>query len=279
MPFGIESNRSEVKLTNQSDIQAVVGCTGSLADNVARIALDIGEGMLKCDAEVHRVEIAIEKVCRAYGARHVDVFSIQSLIIAAVYMSDGSHSTQSRRVFSNSTNLSRIEDYNALSRKICENPMPIREVDEEIRKIKNKSAYPFLLTILGNMLGSGSFAIFFGGTLMDGIATAIAGIVVALLSAINFDNFNKMIKTMLTSFVAGLFSCLLIRLGLGDNLDMILIGVIMLMIPGISLGNAMRDLVCGDTLTGSSRIVQAVIIALMIALGLAPALIIAGGGI
>ncbi len=266
-------------MTNQSEIQATVGCTGSFADNVARIALDIGEGMLKCDAEVHRVEIAIEKVCRAYGARHVDVFSIQSLIITAVYMPDGSHSTQSRRIFSNSANLSRIEEYNALSRKICENPMPIEKVDEEIRKIKSKSTYPFPLTVLGNMLGAGSFAIFFGGTLFDGMAAALAGVVVALFSAINFDNFSKMIKTMITSFAAALSSCLLVRLGFGDNLDMILIGEIMLMIPGLSLGNAMRDLLCGDTLTGSSRLVQAVIIALMIALGLAPALIIAGGGL
>ena len=235
--------------------------------------------MLKCDAEVHRVEIAVEKICRAYGASHVDVFSIQSLIIAAVYMPDGSHSTQSRRVFSNSSNLSRIEDYNALSRKICEKPMPIHEVDKAIAEIKQRAPFPFPITVIGNMLGAGSFAIFFGGTLLDGVAAALVGIVVALFSAINFDNFSKMIKTAITSFAAALFSCLLVHMGIGDNLDMILIGEIMLMIPGISLGNAMRDLVCGDTLTGSSRVVQAVLIALMIALGLAPALIIAGGGL
>lgn len=84
---------------------------------------------------------------------------------------------------------------------------------------------------------------------------------------------------MLMSFVSGIFACLLMKLGLGDNLDMILIGVIMLTIPGVALGNATRDILCGDTLTGSSRFVQAVVIALMIALGLAPALIIAGGGL
>ncbi len=266
-------------MTSQANPTQPVPYTGTLADNIARIALDIGEGMLKSDAEVHRVEIAIEKICRAYGAVHVDVFTIQSLILTAVHMPDGSHSTQSRRIFANSPNLSRIEAYNALSRRICEEKPPVLEVDEEIRRIKATSAYPFWLTLLGNMLGAGSFAVFFGGTLRDGIAAAIIGVVVAILNSVNPKNFNKMVKTLLISLISGLISCLAVRLGFGDNLDMILIGEIMLMIPGLSLGNAMRDLLCGDTLTGSSKVVQAVIVAVMIAVGLSLALLIAGGGL
>lgn len=253
--------------------------TGSFADNVVRIALDIGEGMLKSDAEVHRVEVAIDKICRAYGAAHVDVFTIQSLILTAVYMPDGSHSTQSRRIFTISTNLTRIEEYNALSRQICAEKLSIDEVDARIRQIKQKSAYPLPIIVLGNMLGAGSFAVFFGGTLRDGVAAAVIGIAVALLNAVNFESFNRMIKTLLISLVSGLLSCLAVRCGLGENLDMILIGEIMLMIPGLSLGNAMRDLLWGDTLTGSSKVVQAVVVAVMIAVGLALALLIAGGGL
>ncbi len=266
-------------MTNQAKPTQSAPYTGTLADNIARIALDIGEGMLKSDAEVHRVEIAIEKICRAYGAVHVDVFTIQSLILTAVHMPDGSHSTQSRRIFSNSTNLSRIEAYNALSRRICEEKLSVFEVDEEIKRIKAKSAYPFALTVFGNMLGAGSFAVFFGGTIRDGIAAAIIGVVVAVLNAVNPKNFNKMVKTLLLSLISGLISCFAVRMGLGDNLDMILIGEIMLMIPGLSLGNAMRDLLWGDTLTGSSKVVQAVIVAVMIAVGLSLALLIAGGGL
>ncbi|MBQ2765907.1 MAG: threonine/serine exporter family protein, partial [Clostridia bacterium] len=108
---------------------------GSLADNVLRIALDIGEGLLRNGADVHRVEIAIEKICRTYGAVHVDVFSIHSLILVAIYMPDGSHSTQSRRTFDISNNLTRLELYNALSREICERKLNIDEVDSRIREI------------------------------------------------------------------------------------------------------------------------------------------------
>lgn len=253
--------------------------TGTLADNVARIALDIGEGMLKSDAEVHRVEIAVEKICRAYCAEHIDVFTIQSLILVAVHMPDGTHSTQSRRIFTNTTHLARIEEYNALSRRICEEKLTIEEVDSEIRRIKNTRTYPFWLTMLGNMLGAGSFAVLFGGSLLDALASAVIAVAVAALNAIELENFNKMIKTLLISLVSGLLSCLSVRIGFGDNLDMILVGVLMLMIPGLSLGNAMRDLLWGDTLTGASKAIQAVIVAVMIAVGYGVSLLIAGGGL
>ena len=50
----------------------------SLVDNILRISLDIGAGLLRSGAEIHRVELAIEKICHAYGAAHVEVFTINS---------------------------------------------------------------------------------------------------------------------------------------------------------------------------------------------------------
>ena len=97
-----------------------------------RIALDIGEGLLTNGADVHRVEFAIEKIARTYGAAHVDVFTIHSLILAAIYMPDGSHSTQSRRILETCNHLTRLELYNALSREICETRPATEYVDEKI---------------------------------------------------------------------------------------------------------------------------------------------------
>ncbi len=253
--------------------------TGSYADNVLRIALDIGEGLLLSGAEVHRVEFAIEKISRAYGARHVDVFSIHSLILVAIYMPDGTHSTQSRRVHDTANHLTRVELYNALSREICENVPPIEVVDARIREIKNEKVYPFYLTVIGHFLAASGFAVFFGGSLLDGLAAGLIGIIMAFLDRINIDHINKTVKIMLTSLIAGILSCLCVRIGFGDNLSMIIVGTIMILIPGISLGNAMRDLLSGDTLTGTLKVVQAVITAAMMALGYALSLIMLGGGL
>ncbi len=252
---------------------------GSLVDNILRIALDIGEGLLTNGADVHRVEIAIEKISRAYGARHVDVFSIHSLILVALYMPDGTHSTQSRRIIDTSNNITKLEMYNALSREICETTPSIDVVDKKIREIKKERIYPFYLTVIAYFLAAGSFAIFFGGSLFDGLASGCIGIVMALVEKIRIEQVNKMVKISLVSFFAGILSCLCVRIGFGDNLDMIIIGTIMLLIPGVSFGNSMRDLLSGDTLTGTIKVVQAIITAVMMALGYALSLLLVGGGL
>ena len=61
----------------------------SYADKVLCVALDVGENLLHCGGEINRVENTIERICRAYGAKHVEVFTITSVIVAEVRMSDG----------------------------------------------------------------------------------------------------------------------------------------------------------------------------------------------
>lgn len=251
--------------------------TGSKADNLLRIALDIGEGLLKCGAEVRRVEFTIEKICKTYGAAHVEVFSIHSLILASVRLEDGSYSAQNRRILDVSNNMMTLEGYNSLSRKICDEKPDFDEIDTLIKEIKSKCKYPTWLALLGYILGAGGFAVFFGGTLTDGIAASIIAPIVFGLEHIKFDYFNRMVKTLLIAFFAGILSCLSVNIGFAQNMDMVIVGTMMLLIPGLSLGNAMRDLLCGDTLAGSLKTVQAVLAAIMIAIGYALAIVLMGG--
>ena len=64
----------------------------------------------------------------------------------------------------------------------------------------------------------------------------------------------------------------------GQNLDYIIIGNIMLLIPGIPFVNSMRDIFVGDTITGLLSAFEAVLRALAIAAGCALVLMQTGGG-
>lgn len=239
----------------------------SWVDNLARVALDIGEGLLKSGAEIHRVEDAIEHICKAYGAAHVEVFSIQSLIVTAVRMPDGSYTSQSRRITDISNHLRCLEYYNRLSRDICKNTPDFDEIDKKIFEIKQKRKYPFWRTVIGFIFAASGFAMFFGGSLRDGLAAALVGFIMALLDRINVKFMTPVTKTLLISFTAGICSCLSVMIGIGQHVDMIAIGTIMILIPGLALGNSMRDLLSGDTLAGILKAVQSCIIAVIIAIG------------
>ena len=81
--------------------------TGQNADKILERALDIGEAMLRSGAEILRIEDTIIRICNAYGDGIVDVFTILSLIIVSWKTPDGRSITQTRRIYSYSTDLER----------------------------------------------------------------------------------------------------------------------------------------------------------------------------
>jgi uncharacterized membrane protein YjjP (DUF1212 family) len=218
------------------------------------------------------VEDTVTRICRAYGAEAVEVFAITSLITAEVRMPDGSYATMNRRVPVTYNHLARLEALNALSRTICKSPISAAEVDSRLEQIRLYRPVPEWLCYIGGMLATGGFAVFFGGSLMDGLAASVIALILLLFARLRPIQINSMVKTLISSFAAGILSVLSVNLGFGDHVDKIIIGTIMLEIPGLSFGNALRDLLCGDTLAGTMRLIQAILQTLMIALGYMAAL-------
>ncbi len=258
------------------------GAVPTDADTILSIALDIGEETLKCGGEIQRVEDTIIRICRAYGAESAEVFAITSLIIAEVKMPDGVRASHTRRVSGVYNHLARLEACNALSRTVCASPISAEEVEERIKAIRRYRPVPEWMCYPAAVLATGGFTVFFGGTLLDGLAAGLIGLLMTLFSRLRPVHINGLIKALISSFAAGMLAVLCVTVGFGSNMDKIIIGTIMLEIPGVAFGNALRDLLGGDTLAGSLRFIQALLQALMIALGYMAALVLCGrigGGI
>ena len=88
---------------------------------------------------------------------------------------------------------------------------------------------------------------------------------------------NGMVKILFSAFVAAGIAALSVRLGIGQNENAITIGAIMLLVPGLAFSTAMRDLLSGDLLAGSLKMIQACLCALMIAFGYMAAISLIGG--
>lgn len=246
------------------------------AGRVLESALDIGEAMLKSGAEILRVEDTIRRICQAYGGGSVDVFSILSLIIVSWKDKRGENTTLVRRVYSYATDLCRLEQLNALSRDICENTPECDEIEKRVeaimcsqnRKISRKR-------FMGYVLTAAPFAIFFGGNMRDGIA---AGIVGALLYLWDFifaaGSKNRVVYNFFSSMFAGTVCILAVIAGVAVHADKVMIGVIMLLIPGISLVNSLRDMMIGDIMTGILRLAEALMMSVAIAAGFGVAIMV-----
>ena len=253
-------------------------CHCSNKQEVVKLALDIGEHMLMCGGEVDRVEDTIGRICRAYGAERVDVFSITSLIIATATWSEKEIVSQTRRVPSVSRNFDKLAALNDLSRRMCREKMPLDEANEKVQYIIKNMKSGAIRVFIGSLLSAGGFAIFFGGTWRDALAATLAAIIIYIVEKCIYSNrINKVVYYMLASFIAGITSIVTVYFGIGENLDMIVIGCIMLVIPGINFTSAVEDVLVGDTATGALKFCESIMFACAIAGGFGLSIYLCGG--
>lgn len=249
------------------------------AEKVMECALDMGETMLRCGGEILRVEDTITRICTVYGGGIVDVFTILSLIILSWKTDDGQNRTLTRRINPYPTDLEKLEELNALSRYICEKKPPCDEIEQKISTImtpNQKRIYKSKLA--GYVLLASAFAIFFGGSLRDGMAAGAVAVLMYLWDYLfSSHGRNRVVYSLLTSLVAGILCILSVNIGIGQSTDKVMIGSIMLLIPGINLMNSLRDMMCGDIITGILRLAEALMMAVAIAAGFGMAIMLLGG--
>ena len=234
----------------------------------AHILLDMGEAMLCSGAEINRVEDTFLKIGASYKVKEINVFVIPALITLTIRTNDDFELTQSRRILSKkiTTNLYRLEKLNNITHNCRIKTYSLTELKRMISDSnKPVSIYPFLF---GSALAAASFSVFFGGSIYDGL---IAG---ALAFVICF--FQRIISTVVSnriilSFLCALFIGVLVGV-LGRNIsclhtDKILIGDIMLLIPGIAVTISVRDIILGDTISGALRLVDSMFLTGGLALG------------
>lgn len=231
-------------------------------------ALDIGEQMLLSGAEVGRVEDSMRLICAAYGCTRVDAFTITSSIVVSLITADGKHITQTRRINAGKTDLTKVHRLNDLSRRICTNKPDYAYIEKQIEEICSSRSYPLWFEGLASALIAGAFAMFFGGSLLDGLAACILGFLCRFLTHImEIAGMNQVFVNVTATFILCLLSSGMTRLGVGENPDNMMIGTIMLLIPGIGLTNSVRDLISGDIMSGLLRFFNALLVAAAIAAG------------
>ncbi|MCD7813900.1 MAG: threonine/serine exporter family protein [Lachnospiraceae bacterium] len=232
------------------------------------LATELGYQLAMNGAETFRIEESIVRILKSYGAR-AEAFAIPNCLTVSIRTPDGNALTRMRRIGYHGNNLDEVEKLSNLSRRIClEKPEPalIERWLEDTKK--QRLEFPWLIRLLGSFLGAGGFSILFGGTWRDALCAGICGLFIGAIDAI-LDRFraNPFFRTILAAFLMAVPAYAMGAYGLADNADAVVIGALMLLVPGLLFTNAMRDIIFGDTNSGTNRIVQVFLIAAAIALG------------
>ena len=242
------------------------------------LAAQVGHGLAISGAETFRVEDTIRRILRAYGIE-CEVFAIPNCLTISFEAANGKPLTIMKRIGFHGNDLDAVEQFNALSRRICrETP----EVEVAMQWLEETQAacrrYSLPVYYLGHYLGAFGYCFVFGGTLRDSLWAGLLGLIIGLVNGfLNRLEVNPFFRTIAASFFMAAPAYLVASLGWMDSVDSSIIGALMILVPGLLITNSMRDIIYGDTNSGINRIVQVLLSAFAIALGTAAAWRITSG--
>lgn len=219
------------------------------------LSLDIGREIIKSGGEISRAEDTIKRINKAYG-NSCEVFALPSIIIA-----QSGDNIQIRHIDGEDTNLAELSRLNALSRRLC------FEMNDEIY-ITKKAIYSLFAEMVSICAATASFCIFFGGSIYDAVLSAITGLIISYIGIQNY-NFPLFTSNLISAFIASVLAYIPLKVGLEFHPDKIIIGTIMLLVPGLTVVSSIRDMMQGDLIAGVFELFNSIMSALAIALGVA----------
>ncbi|MGL4336452.1 MAG: threonine/serine exporter family protein [Turicibacter sp.] len=237
-------------------------------DELLNVATLLGQFLLQNGAEIYRVEESVQRMAIAYGAKEVDVYAVPTTIIVTITTSDDKCLTKTKRIHTRSTNLDKVERLNDLSRHICIRTPKLSEVKSDLLAIETRPAYTFNMQLFAYALTSSTFTLFFGGTFTDAICALLIGPIIKFV-AFQMDKFrtNPFFITIISAAVTATLAIIAVRCNFGINVDKIIIGTVMNLVPGVAITNSVRDIIAGDFIAGQTKMTEALLTATCIAIG------------
>lgn len=232
------------------------------------VACRIGQLMLENGAETYRVEQTIGIVCKTYKYKNCESSVIPTTITLSITTKDNETYSMIKRINSRTVNLHKVSLINDLSRRITTEKISLTDLNKLLDHLDNSPKYSTKTTSFFTALASAAFCLLFGGNFRDFFITFFIGFFLSYCSVyLSLMEVNGFFVNITIGFLASILALFSIKLGLGVHQDKIVIGSIMLLLPGISITNAIRDIIAGDLVSGMSRTVEAFLCAVAIALG------------
>lgn len=235
---------------------------------ILEAAMQAGHILLENGAEIFRVEETMDRMCRYYGIETANSFVLSNGIFTTAGNEREEIFAKVQHIPVNGVHLNRVAAVNQLSREIEEGRYTIKEVRACLDKIRIMPGKTKTMQVLASGVGSACFCFLFGGTVMDSLAAFISGIILYLyVLYISGPHLSKIVGNIGGGALVTFVCSVMYLLSIGQHLNFIIIGSIMPMVPGVAFTNAIRDIADGDYISGSVRMLDALLVFFCIAMG------------
>lgn len=236
--------------------------------------LDIGESMLISGAENYRIEDSLYRMCRSYGFLKYDVFVIPSNIQITVETAEGEIITQVRHIENADIDFDQLDYMNNLCRYVCSHTPDEEELQKKYQEVKNRPPQHPAAKYFAGIMGGTGFAVFFGCNFKDAIVAVIVSLMIVVVGKwLEKREGNLFVYNTILSFLSEVIIVLSVRNGFADHPERIMIGIVMLLISGLSTTNGIREILQKDYISGFINIMNSILGAAGIAVGTALAML------
>ena len=228
-----------------------------------------GRLIMENGGETYRVEETITRMGRAFGLEHVESFAVPSGLFVSYRRADGDTETAVMRVHKGSTNLSRVDAVNAVSRQVERGDLTCEGALQRLQAIERRPpALTKPMQVLGAAVSAAGFTLMFGGGAVHAaVAAGVAALVQGIGQLLEQYHMHALVSTLLGSLLSTLLPMAIQRMtGLG-MVDAIVAGALMPLLPGLAMTNAVQDAMRGDMISGLSHGLSAILTATLVAGG------------
>ncbi|TWH58317.1 uncharacterized membrane protein YjjP (DUF1212 family) [Desulfitobacterium sp. LBE] len=244
----------------------------SAIGEVMEVCLLAGKIMLQSGAEIYRIEDTMNRIARTCAVPEAHSYVTPTgLFLSLQGQERNQEQTKFLRIYERQIDLNKIVSVNEISRKLSEKELTLQQAHEALLAIeKSGFLYPFWLQLIAAALASGFFSLTFGGTMIDFLPSVVAGGLGFLLYAqANRRIAVKFFSEIFAAFTIGFIAYFFYYLGIDIQIDKVIIGSVMPLVPGVLITNAVRDLMAGDLIAGLARGTEAFLTAFAIGTGIA----------
>lgn len=236
--------------------------------HILDVAVLAGRVMMEHGAEMHRIEDTMDRIINhAYGQNIANSFVVPTAIFSGVRYGDG---IRMRRIYGRTHNLMKVDVVNDLSRQFSRDDITLDQLEDALKSVEASTylSYKPWFRILMSSVAAASTMVLFGGGMQDFVMAAlIGGLGYSIYLWIQTSMNIKYIPEFIASLVIGLSAIWGFRLGLISSIDSVIVGGIMMLVPGVSLANSIRDFFAGHTISGTIFLADTILIGAMIGFG------------
>ena len=238
-------------------------------EDVLDFCVELSRRMISCGANIERVSLAVERICKTYRLTDTSLFLLSTNVILSARDSSGFYASRQLTIPPAVIDLTKLNSLNRLCYTVVSAKPSPQKLKALLDKASDTKDYSDRIVLLAQVAALSCLCLIFGGWIREIICVAVITVMMHyLLILLAIPGIDRILTSAFIMWFATTAVFFLSWLGIPDREPIVIQTLVMLVLPGIPLVNAMRNLLCGNEMNGILQTAKVTVETMSLALGI-----------